>query len=320
LTMASKKNNNPTSKSRTESHAEAFSDIVKALSKDVPLMIHGSGGEAPTAVNPETVHLVSTLTAQYIEKLVDASLDSHFTFLNDPDVYQLPPPVFTKHDPIPTKPPPFSVTNPPKPAASPITGAQSMSEKLEEEKNAALKRKRKRSREEYWDEGLPMPKIKGQSTKNQSQQQHRRTTSGGVSSSMGVLSDEAADTPGIVPPIEEWVGSIGVDLRPEWIRKAHVKNAIATPSFVFPICHDTYAYGRVREIQATKRTLDPLLQDPTINEMIQTEGRIRRRPEDEKKKEDDPEDDNEGLDEDGGPVWPGLEYVLPANVLHDLKS
>lgn len=285
----------------TETHERAFSQVVEALSKDVPLLLHGSGDVTPSQVNPETVRLVSCLTVQFIEKLVDASLDAHFTFLNNPETFRIPPPSFTKHR-MPNKPPPFSITH--EHIFKDFAGVKDETDGNDDEDFIRKKRPQKRLREEYWDDELPQPKIRQQPGKE------------GQNSITTKPPNATIDQQPAKVPMEEWVGVVGVDFRETSIRKAHVKNAISTPSFVFPICHDTYAYNRVREIQAAKRTLDPLLQDSTINEMILTEGRVRKFF-DEKKKEDDPEEEDDRLDENGGPRWPGLEYILPVNLLKE---
>ncbi|KAL7560369.1 hypothetical protein ACA910_002330 [Epithemia clementina (nom. ined.)] len=355
-------------KSRTKVREEAFASMVHALVHDMPLLLHGSGDVVPSHVNPETVHLVSCLTAQYISKLVDASLSSHFTFLDEPEVFHVPPPSFPRHR-LPPKPPPFSVTHKKKAKAAAAESAGTTTTKTsaggnhsskhnnnkEAPDDSEIKRKRppKRLREEYWDEGLPTPKIVKKTPANDAlsragRNPHASTTTGAAAADVHNDDDDDENENSNnhhndkKVPLQEWVGAIGVDFRENVIRKAHVKNAVATPSFEFPICHDVYAYNRVREIRAAKRTLDPLLQDSTIQEMIQTEGRIhyvrRSHPASSgsrssgagggaggKKKTDDPQEDDDddllqGEEDGGGREWPGLDYVLPVNKLNDLMS
>ena len=294
--------------SQKEAFESAFSEAVKAFAKDVPLLLHSSGDVVPSAVNPETVHLVSCLTAQYIEKLVDAGLDSHFTFMNNPDEVRVPPPRFQR-EPMSSKPPPFSETHPGDFPKTLPTGKNANDSSVD---NLSLrKRGRKRPSEEYWDDELPAPKIRKQTANDTTTTTTKRRTT---------KTDQQ-----LVPPrdpnrpvaLDEWIGAIGVDLRQDWIRKIHVKDGISAQSFVFPVCHDTYAYNRVREIRAAKRTLDPLLQDSTIHALIQTEGRIPRPGSlGQMKKDDDPED--EALDDgQGEPEWPGLDYILPVHKLYE---
>ena len=162
-------------------------------------------------------------------------------------------------------------------------------------------RKRQRPGDEYWDEPLPEPKIKNQT----------------------------ATTDNATP----WVGLAGCDLNANGIRSAHVSaaNALSTQAFLFPICHDSYAYGRATQMQASKRALVPVLTDDATMELIRTEGVVRKKKkktqklEKPKKKKDDEEEepdneedddeDNESTnsdDEEGGPVWPGLDTLLPS--------
>lgn len=123
------------SKSASDISKEAFSEVVQAISRDMPLVMHGNGDVQPFAVNEESVRLLSELTANYIGSLVETAVDAH-AMLND-GPRALPPPPLPRNSrrntvPIPSPPTEKSETN----------------------------RKRRRATDEFWDEPLQEPKIK----------------------------------------------------------------------------------------------------------------------------------------------------------------
>lgn len=186
---------------------------------------------------------------------------------------------------------------------------------------------------DYWDESLPEPKIRNKNSVDNTGQHH---------SSRSRLSVAATDD----VHVDEWVGAAGVDLFEHRCRAAYVRGtaAITTQSFIFPICHDVYTYGRIRELQTAKRTAfnsGNILQDTSLLDVIRTEGRnfLKRNK---KKKQSkgkasksksnnekitnggtsDPDDDDENNDDSDSdmsndregpeePVWPGLGGLLP---------
>jgi hypothetical protein len=111
------------------------------------------------------------------------------------------------------------------------------------------------------------------------------------------------------------------------------------------VCHDTYAYNRVVEVQTAKRSLEPLLMvDPTLADLVRTEGHRARPlkksgggaaskkqktgasgsakrsddPDDEDEDDDEPDDEEDEDDEEessklDGPMWPGLASILPVH-------
>ena len=265
---------------------ESFRKTVDGFSPDMPLIMHGSGDVEPLSVNPDTVQLVSSLTTQYVSNLVDAAIDSHKILASG-----------TGH--------PDRVLNAPLP---PRKRSRFPPKPVPPEQQQAGKRKRKlvRGSDDYWDQPLPEPKIKGVDKKKKSNSIH----------------------------VDEWVGLAGVDLREDRIRSSYVRGieALSTSSFVFPVCHDVYAYGRVRAAQSAKRSTQPLLVQQPLMEMIQDDHNENRT---EKKSENDvvsdPEDDEndeKGSDdggknddeeeEDTGPAWPGIDSILPLPRIEDV--
>jgi hypothetical protein len=278
---------NKTKLAAVDTSKQAFTECLHAVAHDMPMLMHGSGDVQPHKVDPESVQLLSELTTHYISNLVQAAVDAHQILNGGPQ--PLPPPPLKSMDhlkpPLPT--PPVDTT----------TTSSSKKEKT-------IHRKRRRATDEFWDEPLPEPKIKG---KTQSKESKPKPTFQGV-------------------PVDDWVGVAGVDFwESSRARKAHVGRAITTQSFIFPICHDVGLYGRVLEVQTARRSIAPTLVDPVIMEVVRTEGasqgpgalRKRDKPSTSKNEEEteEPEDtDSEGED---GATWPGLEYLLPVHVLKD---
>jgi hypothetical protein len=331
---------------------DAYSKIVEALSKDMPLIFHGSGDVVPSEINRESTRIVAELTANYISNLVAAAVDSQ-EILNDGQRPPLPPPPLVSKEkrrkpPLPSKyvwPPSLlahngakgkATSSKKKKSTTAAVGAAAIAAATTSIKEAAVKRisasnikpgvvnnnkfgekkKRKRRDVDYWDEPLPEPKIKNKP-------------------------EQASMEEGIVyegVPIEDWVGVAGVDFfEDSRIRKAHVAlpTAIGAQCFIFPVCHDKHLYGKILEIQATRRSMEPLLQDSVVMNVIRNEGllqgsgalRKRTRFSNPLKKDggDTQEDDDEEPettdyldDEDSGrPVWPGLDELLPMHTTMD---
>lgn len=237
---------------------KAFADAVSAIAPDMPLLMHGSGDVAPSEVNPETAKLVAELTVQYITELVDAAVDAH-DILTDGAGGVLPPPPVVNKRKVPT-----DVAN----------------------------RARKRKKHDYWDEPLPEPKIRSESTEQSSENN-----------------------------TDEWVGLAGVDFWEDTrSRRAHVSapSTIGIQSFIFPVCHDPALYGRVMEVQGARRNIAPALMDSVWLETMNAEGgrlgsKANKRPatpaNDAENLEEEEEEEN--AEEEVLPTWPGLESLLP---------
>jgi hypothetical protein len=299
----------------------AFAEIVKALSVDMPLIMHGSGDAR--IVNPETVQLLSELTANYISNLVDAAVDSQ-EILNDGQRPPLPPPPLVKNHRTPSKPerwvpPPHvspSKSTASKKASDAATSSTTspagkkllLSQQQQQQSKQQPQRKRHRSNVEYWDEPLDEPKIRGRPTPNTAVPEHRLFH--GVS-------------------IDDWTGVAGVDFFEQTrVRTAHVALpvAIGTQNFIFPVCHDQALYGKILDIQTSRRSIEPVLADPAIQDIMRREGallgagalRKRRRA---KKMTGGGggggEDEIDSESEELGASWPGLEDVLPLHTTQD---
>lgn len=265
-------------KTPKEAMEEAFATATRALASDMPVLMHGSGGGEG---NWETQKLVATLTVQYCQRLVEAAIDARDMLLSDNHRDLLPPP------PLPRSRKPALPSN----------------------------TKRKRASEEFWDDPLPEPKIRGQGS--------------------AVPKDETETE-------DKWVGVAGVDLWEKSRARAAYVSGISSQQFMFPVCHDTYVYGRIREVQAAKLTVtEPLLHDVTVIDMLRTEGHLQHQEDLQKRlrlrksnntkikhdkvdnnkdsgsisdpEEEDVADESEADEEEEGPTWPGLQDLLPAH-------
>lgn len=344
---------------------EAYSEIVKALSKDMPLIMHGCGDVPMWEVDPESAKLLAQLTANYISNLVEAACDSQ-EILNGGERPPLPPPpLISKEErrkpvlPSAYEWPPSALPKPTKPAAStkkkkkvPVKDAASKEDtstaSKEETKTTATattakplsdkppvnkpnfgeKKKRKRRDIEYWDDPLPEPKIKSKPAKD-----------------AATLAAEKGEIVYEGVPIGDWVGVSGVDFFEDRIRSAHVTlpAAVGALNFIFPVCHDKHLYGKILEIQATRRSMEPLLTDSVVMDVIRAENDLigvsslkKRLKQEEKRKKKDSSggalstegaatDDEEPEASDSEdeypsgrqPVWPGLDELLPMHTTLD---
>lgn len=165
-------------------------------------------------------------------------------------------------------------------------------------------KRRSRSNVQYWDEPLPGPRIAGRVTMPNK--------------------DDNDDE----PHQDKWVGIAGVDLFYNQTRNAYVQGpaVLSTQSFIFPLCHDTYTYGRILEQQSFKKALEPVLVDRVVTETVQAEGQQHHAKARKKKKRkrqresmgntSDPEEDDGDVSADDEyekeiPMWPGLDSLLP---------
>lgn len=96
---------------------------------------------------------------------------------------------------------------------------------------------------------------------------------------------------------------------------------LSAPSFIFPICHDVYAYGKVRHIQAAKHSLDPLLQgDSHLQTVLQEENLSRFKKSSAKSDKATNEDEEEEVEKAvDPPTWPDLEELFMPGYGTDLS-
>jgi hypothetical protein len=339
---------------------DAYSEIVDSLSKDMPLLMHGSGDVPVWDVNAQSSRILAQLTANYISNLVDAAVDSQ-DILNDGERPPLPPPPLMSKEERRKAPLPSAYEWPPSLLARPVKAATTKKRKKTTKGDAATptasasgsatgtkdatakktttgtkpstavnkpnfgeKKKRKRRSVDYWDEPLPEPKIKNKASSEQTPSEPDGIVFKGV-------------------PIGDWVGVAGVDFfEDSRIRNAHVSlpAAVGAQNFIFPVCHDKHLYGKILEMQATRRSMEPVLTDSVVMDVIRAEtnlqgplgaSRKHRKRELKQKKsvgdasgaqesDDDEADASDSEDEYSSsrrPVWPGLEELLPMHTSLD---
>lgn len=279
---------------------KTFQSTVAKLAQDMPLLMHGAGDVLPNEVHPDTAGLLAALTTHYIEQLVVAAIDAHQMARDNNSIRKepwLPPPAFQKS----LQP---SIPSPPEPVLPPHQ--RHHGDKQKQQQHHTRKRKL-RSVAQYWDEPLPEPKI----------------VTGEVMTDSTKKDEQKED-------VDQWVGVAGVDLFHDRTRSAYVQApaALSTQSFVFPLCHDTYTYGRIVEQQTFKQhSLEPVLVDRVVMEMVQAEGQQKhakalkakankkKKPRDGSGNVSDPEDDDGDVsvddeDENDIPMWPGLDSLI----------
>lgn len=289
------------------SSQRAFKKAVAAISKDMPILMHGSGDVVPDQVNPDTVQLLSELTVRYIANLVDAAVDAQELLAGGK----------------PITPPPPRYPRSRQPALPNVPDDDKKKSAEEESKGkgsvaSLLKKRPRRPDVDYWDEPLPEPKIVKRSS--------AEASSPFSASKQRGLEEEDKDKP---VHVDQWVGVAGVDLwEQSRSRKAYVQmpDVVGVKNFLFPICHDGFLYGKVRQIQATRRQIAPLLVDSVVMKEVQTEGALARKPRRRKKVdfskesgdadvEEEPEQEEEEDNEDNEPMWPGLDFLLPVHAI-----
>ena len=329
---------NAKAKTAAEQAKEAFSECCHAIARDMPLIMHGSGDVPPHQVNPESVKLLCELTVNYISNLVDAAIDTH-EIINDGPQPLPPPPLPNMDHRKPPLPAPYVPPTPSPGGANSSTTATGTTATSSSSTSAVTpggaagttttstsakplgstitlpssrKRQRRRSTDEFWDEPLPEPNIKG---KPRPDQKSGTTASTADSASLMVHGVH----------IDHWVGVAGADFREQArSRRVHIggPKAIGTQCFTFPICHDTGLYGKVMDVLKARQSIEPVLIHPVVMDLIHTDGAPARGGSVARKRvkapEDDPEEEDSAASEaDEGAAWPGLEYLLPVYATDD---
>jgi hypothetical protein len=211
-----------------------------------------------------------------------------------------------------------------------------------------LKRRPLRPDVEYWDAPLKMPKIivttelakKATATSTSTETPRHSAKVVVLGPRQYTINDITQEEESKLVHVDQWVGVAGVDLfEHSRSRVAHVRmpDALSVQCFIFPICHDGFLYGKVMQVQASRRAIAPVLVDKELLDMVRTEGALvrkhahspRRKKQQKAKAKDagdadvldeepEQEEDEETQDEDA--AWPGLEYLLPVHVLTEATT
>lgn len=258
--------------STSESLQSAHDALVAALTPTIPLLLHGSGGSGSgdgvnahnptcttaTVVDAGAAHLVADLTAAYVGQLVDAAVEAH-DILTDGAGGVRPPPNFRG-------------------SKKRTRGGGGHDGN---EANAAAKAVAPGSLDDCWDAvEVPLPKVR------RTQRDDDDTTTNGKPSASAAaaksallpsktLSQDQPDDDQEDSGSSNWAGLAGVDLfgPRRRVPYASAPYTMETKSFIFPVCHDAGAYGRIMEVQRARREIAPLLVDPIVRDLVRTEGR-----------------------------------------------
>jgi len=312
----------------------AFKEAVAALSRDMPILMHGSGDVLPSEVNSDTVQLLSELTVRYISNLVDAAIDAQ-QLLAGGHVKKPPPPRYprSRQPRLPSAP---EEPKNEQPAMAPTTASKKGSSAFASDiiKAMVLKKRPLYPDVDYWDEPLPEPKI----VRKKAKPAHDRDTASAVTAfNQPVNADEDEESKPV--HIDHWVGAAGVDLwEQSRSRAAYVRmpDALGVQCFIFPICHDGFLYGKVMQVQASRRAIVPVLTDSVLMDLVRTEGALRHAPRrrrtkvrnkkessgdaDVEEDDDDEGDDDDNLEQENGAAWPGMEYLLPVHTITEAAT
>lgn len=319
------------------SNQQAFSEVVAALSRDMPILMHGSGDVNPDQVNPDTVQLLSELTARYISNLVDAAIDAQQLLAGGQET-RAPPPRYprSREPPLPSFPDSDKNVK---------SGGKNNDDKSSKTTKAAaaaaaavaapivLKKRSRRPDVDYWDEPIPEPNIVKKSKTEGGMVSTGTQQAVGSGSRMGGHAFQDDDEQPQPPVhVDEWVGAAGVDLwEQSRSRAAYVRmpDAVGVQCFIFPICHDGFLYGKVMQVQASRRAIAPVLVDSVLLDLVRTEGALARKHAPRRKKitsskknggdadvEEEPDQDEDDMaQDDDEAAWPGLEYLLPVHAI-----
>jgi len=232
-------------------------NFIQGIIPDLPLLMYGSGDVHPTLTNPATVELVATLTAQYVEKLVRASVDAH-DLLTDGAGGFLPKEPFRKRK---RKEDDWGIPldDLPMPKIRNEMGNSNANANANANANSNLKLEISTD----IDNSTDIDPLASNADVNvnvnavvvdSSDQLQRQKDESDSHSEQG-----------------EYVK--GVDIYPNRIRTPHsnIPSSIGYQSFVFPICHDAEIYSKVKENKKFKSELDEVLVDSTVMDFIREE-------------------------------------------------
>lgn len=252
--MNNTKSTSPTNTNNNHGSPSPFlnptQSFIQGIIPDLPLLMYGSGDVHPTLTNPATVELVATLTAQYVEKYVRASVDAH-DMLTDGAGGFLPKEPFRKRQ---RKEDDWGIPLDDLPMPKIRNEIGNSNFNVNSNSNATLKQEGSNEIDNITHDPSASNVNAMVDSSDQLQQQQRDDRDASHSSAQG-----------------EYVK--GLDIYPNRIRAPHsnIPSTIGFQSFVFPICHDAEIYSRVKENKKFKRELDEVLVDSTVMDFIREE-------------------------------------------------
>ena len=261
--------------SNAQSLQSAHDALVAALTPTIPLLLHGSGGSGSgdgvnahnptctteTVVDAGTAHLVADLTAAYVGQLVDAAVEAH-DILTDGAGGVRPPPNFRGSK-----------------KRTRGSGGHNSNEATRNTSAAVAPG----SVDDCWDAvEVPLPKVRRtQRDDDDTATNDKPSASASAAAAKSALlpsktlSQDQPDDDQEDSGSSNWAGLAGVDLfgPRRRVPYASAPYTMETKSFIFPVCHDAGAYGRIMEVQRARREIAPLLVDPIVRDLVRTEGR-----------------------------------------------
>ena len=259
--------------SNAQSLQSAHDALVAALTPTIPLLLHGSGGSGSgdgvnahnptctteTVVDAGTAHLVADLTAAYVGQLVDAAVEAH-DILTDGAGGVRPPPNFRG-------------------SKKRTRGSGDNSNEATRNTSAAVA---PGSVDDCWDAvEVPLPKVRRTQRDDDDTTNNDKPSASAAAAAKSALlpsktlSQDQPDDDQEDSGSSNWAGLAGVDLfgPRRRVPYASAPYTMETKSFIFPVCHDAGAYGRIMEVQRARREIAPLLVDPIVRDLVRTEGR-----------------------------------------------
>jgi hypothetical protein len=278
------------------------SSLAHSLLPDLPLLMHGSGDVLPEHVNPKSVAVLAQLTENYVEKLVRAAMDAHDIFTDGEVVgggacLGIPPFPSSSYSATTAAAMHYDSDND-------EDDNNNNHEKVDEMSEEAITRKRKRAEKEkiskkfkkidYWDQPLPTAPAGGTGGGGGGIGGEEDSSNGGVDSSVNDDSDSSDDDSDNNDDSSSsqkltsssmrmssgrkqsgFIGALPIDLHAnQRTRDYYVSapTAMDVRSFIFPICHDTVLYQRVKEMQANRRAIGRDMMDHVLLQAVQEEG------------------------------------------------
>ncbi|KAL7538315.1 hypothetical protein ACHAXR_008479 [Thalassiosira sp. AJA248-18] len=251
--------------------------LAYALLPDLPLLMHGSGDVLPENVHPHSVATLAKLIEKHVASLVSAAMDAHDVF-TDGEVVGGGACLGV---------PPFGATaaagsgeSDDDDEANNDGGDATKKRKASSSSQKASKRKKKK-RIDYWDVPLPPPgeDKDGDSTDDSGTSDDdsdddaplvlssfRRMASS--SSSSSYTADNSSSMLDGFAPVDLHVNE---RTRNYYVAAPTVMDA---RSFIFPICHDAVLYQRIKEVQASRRSIRRDVVDSTLMEVMKEEGAL----------------------------------------------
>lgn len=260
----SKNNIKQNSEKEEENPHSSRERLISSFMQDLPILMHGSGDVSPEQINPSTSNILAELTANYVRDLVHAAIDAHDIYSGH-NVHILP----ENYDRSPDH------------SSNRKRGNTNVEESTSIQKETTAAKRTKVdsptksnvTNESCW--GTNNDLFLGNNNNNK-----KNTSPKPENSSMNDNKHQ------------DWTGGlIGADFysRHRYEEKVRLpENSshsstvspfaqpsrglnISTQSFIFPICHDAELYGRVKEVQAIRRTFMNDLVDPVLMEVMKEE-------------------------------------------------